>query len=208
MQAVAHPSPSEVDPKGRPPRQQHAARKTELEFEGQRLGGISRLISTLRLVTFLGAAAIFFARGFGYLPWWFWWIAGILAAFFLGLVFWHARLDASERRVRAAIDFHKWALERIEGRFDAYPSRGDRFVSDAHPFTSDLGIFGPSSIFQLIDATHTRRSIRSTTRRSNARSTRSPTWCRVMSLRFSSTWPPRYLPGLSATPAEIAAGRR
>ena len=42
------------------------------------------------------------------------------------------------------------------GRFQGYPSRGDRFVSDAHPYSSDLGIFGEASLFQLLDATHTR----------------------------------------------------
>jgi predicted ATPase len=157
MQEVAYSSPPALERGGRSPRDEHVARKTELEREAAGLGRISRWISTLRLVSFLGAAAIFFARGFGYLPWWFSWIGGLLGVSFVALVIWHARLDASERRVRAAIDFHKWAVERIEGRFESYPSRGDRFLSDAHPFTSDLGIFGPSSIFQLIDVTHTRR---------------------------------------------------
>jgi hypothetical protein len=155
MQPIAPSTSPAVE--RRAPRDEHAARKGDLERGAEQLGRVSRRISTSRLVTFLAAAAIFFARGFGYLPWWFWWIGGLLAVLFAGLVVWHARLDAEERHLRAAIDFHRWALERIEGRFEEYPSRGDRFVSDAHPFTSDLGIFGPSSIFQLVDATHTRR---------------------------------------------------
>jgi hypothetical protein len=141
----------------RPPVERHARRKLGLEREADRLARVSRLISTARLVTFLGAFAIMCARGFGYLPTWFSWLGALLAVAFVVLVVWHARLDRSERRVRAAVDFHKWAIDRIEGRFEAYPSRGDRFVSDDHPYTSDLGIFGPSSIFQLIDSTQTRR---------------------------------------------------
>jgi hypothetical protein len=141
----------------RPPAPRHARRKLELEHEAARLARVSRLISTARLVTFLAAFAIMCARGFGYLPSWFSWLGAALAAAFVVLVVWHARLDKSERRVRSAVDFHKWALDRIEGRFEAYPSRGDRFASDEHPYTADLGIFGPSSIFQLIDSTHTRR---------------------------------------------------
>jgi hypothetical protein len=141
----------------RAPAEGHALRKLELEREADRLVRLSRLISTGRLVTFLGAFAIMCARGFGYLPPWCSWIGGLLAVSFVVLVVWHGRLDMSERRVRAAVDFHKWAVDRIDGRFEAYPSRGDRFVSDEHPYTSDLGIFGPSSIFQLVDATETRR---------------------------------------------------
>ena len=141
----------------RTPAARHAGRKLELEREAQRLAGVSRLISTARLLTFLGAFVIMCARGFGYLPSWFSWLGAILAVGFVVLVVWHGRLDKSERRVRAAVDFHKWAVDRIEGRFEAYPSRGDRFVSDDHPYTSDLGIFGASSIFQLIDSTQTRR---------------------------------------------------
>jgi len=139
------------------PRDGHLDRKLALEQQAARLARVSRLISTLRLITFVGAFAIMCARGFGYLPYWVSWVGVFLAAAFVFLVVWHVRLDRSERRVRKAIDFHRWAIERIEGRFDAYPSRGDRFVSDEHPHTSDLGIFGPSSIFQLVDATHTRR---------------------------------------------------
>src|SRR5262249_33641447 len=139
------------------PRDGHVDRKLGLEREAARLARVSRLISTLRLITFVGAFAIMCARGFGYLPPFMSQVGVFLGAAFVFLVVWHVRLDRSERRVRAAIDFHRWAIERIEGRFDTYPSRGDRFVSDEHPHTSDLGIFGPSSIFQLVDATHTRR---------------------------------------------------
>jgi hypothetical protein len=139
------------------PGEGHARRKVELEGQAARLSRTSRLISTSRLVTFVGAFAIMCARGFGYLPEWFTWLGVALAASFVVLVVWHVRLDRIERKVRAAIDFHRWALERIEGRFETYPSRGDRFASDEHPYTADLGIFGPSSIFQLIDSTQTRR---------------------------------------------------
>src|SRR5262249_50812182 len=150
MQEQAHTREPQAEKGVRTPAGKHAGRKVELEREAERLVGVSRLISTFRLITILGAFAIMCARGFGYLPSWFSWLGAFLAVSFVFLVAWHGRLDKSERRVRAAVDFHRWAIERIEGRFEAYPSRGDRFVSDEHPYTSDLGIFGPSSIFQLV----------------------------------------------------------
>lgn len=55
----------------RTPAEGHATRKLELEGEAARLVRTSRLISTARLVTFVGAFAIMCARGFGYLPTWF-----------------------------------------------------------------------------------------------------------------------------------------
>jgi hypothetical protein len=140
----------------RTPSGAHAERKRALEEEAQGIDRVSRLISTLRLVTVLGGLAVGFLRGFGYLPEWAWGVAAALTGCFVVLVVWHIRLDRAERRVTAAIEFHRWALERIAGRFHGYPSRGDRFASEGHPYSSDLGIFGEASLFQLIDATHTR----------------------------------------------------
>ncbi|HEX9296062.1 MAG TPA: DNA mismatch repair protein MutS [Polyangiaceae bacterium] len=141
----------------RRPRDGHLQRKEELEHQARAYARTSRWISTFRLITFLAAFSLAGARGFGFLAPWASWLAGISGLAFILLVVWHARLDRAERRVAAAIAFHRWALERIDGKFQSYPARGDRFVSDTHPYTSDLGIFGEASVFQLIDSTHTRR---------------------------------------------------
>jgi ABC-type multidrug transport system fused ATPase/permease subunit len=109
------------------------------------------------LVTFIGAAGLAGARGFNYLPFFFWWVAAALAVAFVVLVIWHARVDRTERRVAAALAYHRWALLRIEGKFAEYPSRGERFRSDDHPYSADLDVFGEASLFQLLDSTHTRR---------------------------------------------------
>src|SRR4051812_39429561 len=120
------------------PREGHASRKIALEGQAEEGARLSRMISTSRLVSFVGACAIAFARGFGYLPPWFGWLAGGLAIAFVFLVLWHLRLDAKERRVTAAIDYHRWAIARLDGKFEDYPSRGDRFVSEDHPYSLDL----------------------------------------------------------------------
>ena len=135
----------------------HEARRRTLEEQARSHARTSRTISGFRLVTFLGATGIAFARGFGYLPFWCWWLAAALGVAFVGLVIWHVRIDRVERRVAAAISFHRWAIERIDGKYAEYPSRGDRFRSDDHPYASDLDLFGQASLFQLVDSTHTRR---------------------------------------------------
>jgi hypothetical protein len=139
------------------PRALHDARTGVLAKEARRHARTSRTISAFRLITFIGAVGIAFARGFGYLPFWCWWLAAALGAAFVALVVWHARIDRIERRVAAAIAFHRWAIQRIDGKFAEYPSRGDRFRSDDHPYAADLDLFGQASLFQLVDSTHTRR---------------------------------------------------
>jgi hypothetical protein len=140
---------------GGSPERAHGLRKSELEGEAQRLARGSRRISTLRLAALLGFIAVGIARLAGYLPPAAWWAFGALAAGFVALVIWHARLDQVERRVAAGVDVHRWAIEKLAGRFHTYPARGERFASDAHPYASDLTIFGEGSLFQLLDETHT-----------------------------------------------------
>jgi hypothetical protein len=139
------------------PQEGHQARLRTLEGDARRHARTSRAISTFRLVTFIGAAGLAGARGFNYLPFFFWWVAAALAVGFVVLVIWHARVDRTERRVAAALAYHRWALLRIEGKYAEYPSRGERFRSDEHPYSADLDVFGEASLFQLLDSTHTRR---------------------------------------------------
>jgi hypothetical protein len=138
------------------PEDQHARRKAELEHRAGRLAGQSRRVSTLRLVTFVGALGLVVARIAGVLPAASLWGAGALLAGFVALVIWHWRLDQAERRAAAGIELHRWALEKLAGRFATYPARGERFASETHPYASDLGIVGEGSLFQLLDGTHTR----------------------------------------------------
>jgi len=139
------------------PRELHETRWGVLAEEALQLARTSRTISAFRLITFVGAVGIAFARGFGYLPFWCWWLAAALGIAFVALVASHIRIDRIERRVAAAIAFHRWAIERIDGKYGEYPSLGDRFRSDEHPYAADLDLFGQASLFQLVDSTHTRR---------------------------------------------------
>jgi hypothetical protein len=147
----------QTDASSHSPREGHQTRQRALEEEARRHARTSRAISRFRLVTFVGAAGLAGARGFNYLPFFFWWIAAALGVAFAVLVVWHARIDRTERRVSAALAFHRWAILRIDGKYAEYPARGERFRSDEHPYTADLDVFGEASLFQLLDSTHTRR---------------------------------------------------
>lgn len=81
-------------------------------------------------------------------------LLGLLA--FLALVVWHSRVITEEDLARRFARVNKDALARTTGRFSELAENGVRFVDGAHPYTSDLDVFGPNSLFQRISVAHTR----------------------------------------------------
>ena len=75
-----------------------------------------------------------------------WPIAGAAAVAFVGFVLWHSRVIAAEddalRMARVNLD----ARARVTGTWSTLPDDGARFASDAHPYSSDLDLFGPGSL--------------------------------------------------------------
>ena len=63
---------------------------------------------------------------------------------------------AREKRARLKAKVNERGLARLEDRFGELPEDGERFVDPEHPYSSDLDLFGKSSLFQLLDATTTR----------------------------------------------------
>ena len=80
-------------------------------------------------------------------------LLGLVA--FLALVVWHSRVLGEEDLARRFARVNKDALARTTGRFSELAENGARFVDPAHPYTSDLDVFGPSSLFQRISVAHT-----------------------------------------------------
>jgi MutS-like protein len=81
------------------------------------------------------------------------WVAVPLAAF-AALVVAHAKvLHRNERAVRARRLYER-GLERIDGRWAASGPDGAHFVGD-HEYARDLDLFGPGSLFHLLDAART-----------------------------------------------------
>jgi hypothetical protein len=131
---------------------ERAARFERLAAE---LGQKSRLVSNLRGLSFGTAVISLLVATFGAQP-----VAGpisaVAALVFIGLVVWHSRVIAREdqavRMTRVNID----AKARVTNAWHDLPDDGARFASDAHPYSSDLDLFGRGSVYQRINVAHTR----------------------------------------------------
>jgi hypothetical protein len=110
------------------------------------------LVSNLRLLAAISAAVLAWF-GFGraaILPQW----SFIPAAVFLILIVVHARvLNRNERAARAK-RLYEHGIARIEDRWSGIGADGARFLDD-HPYARDLDLFGPGSLFQLLNVART-----------------------------------------------------
>jgi hypothetical protein len=110
------------------------------------------LVSNLRLLAAITAAVLAWL-GFGrasIAPQW----SFIPAAVFLILIVVHARvLSRNERAVRAK-RLYEHGIARIEDRWSGIGADGARFL-DEHPYSHDLDLFGPGSLFQLLNVART-----------------------------------------------------
>ncbi|HSQ58741.1 MAG TPA: hypothetical protein VLM40_23670, partial [Gemmata sp.] len=106
-----------------------------------------------RLAAFLLAAGLA-GVGFGtdWLSPWFA-VAPLLAFFYLV-----ARFEMTRGRrgwAERAAAYYSAGLDRLEGK-PAGPDDGARFANHDHPYSDDLDLFGPNSIFQRLSACRTR----------------------------------------------------
>ena len=81
---------------------------------------------------------------------------GLLVLTFVALVVAHARVLETKERASATLRFHERGLSRLEHAWARLPLTSERFRAAAHPFASDLDVFGRGSLMQLVDATETR----------------------------------------------------
>jgi len=138
--------------KGATPREIYADRLSEgtrrLEFCRRRRDRIGYL----RLLVFLGAAAAVWYAFHGFSIWWI--VAPI--AIFVGLVWWHARVEREGELVRRAIRFYERGAARLENRWQGGGEDGARFADPHHPCASDLDLFGRAGLFELLSTARTR----------------------------------------------------
>jgi hypothetical protein len=76
------------------------------------------------------------------------------AAAFLGLIVVHARVLNGIERARRARQLYERGMSRLDSRWSGTGPDGTRFL-DGHPFAHDLDLFGPGSLFQLLDTART-----------------------------------------------------
>lgn len=128
---------------------------SEFRGEAERLARISARISGLRGLSFavgmlgFGGATFYdivwggMAVGLG----------GVLA--FVGLVLFHRRVLAAEDLAWRFWRVNENAATRARGEWKSLPETGAVFRQAEHPFSEDLDLFGPASLFQFMNVAHT-----------------------------------------------------
>ncbi len=79
----------------------------------------------------------------------------VAAPAFLWLVQWHGRLAAQRRHYEHLGQVNGDELKRLRHDWKDLPADGAAFADPAHPYTSDLDIFGRASVFQYLNRTTT-----------------------------------------------------
>ena len=74
---------------------------------------------------------------------------------FLALVHKHSKVEQELNTVRAMLEIQRRYLNRINGTWVSFDDCGLEFVDGNHPYTYDLDIFGPKSLFQWISVAKT-----------------------------------------------------
>jgi len=131
-----------------------SARKAELAKLASELEARSRKLSALRLISFLGTlVAVGYGIAEGMTPAR-WAVIAAVGLVFLGAVIAHGLLVARETDVLVRLKLASRSIDRIGGKLP--PERPGAPAAPAnHPYAVDLDIFGPASVFRLIDDTHT-----------------------------------------------------
>ena len=129
-----------------------AARAAEVDVHERR----SRTIGMARLLVAGVAIVLVGSIVWVPLPSSAWWAEAASVVLFGALVITHAQVLRRKERAEAALRFHERGLGRLDGTWTKAPQDGARFRTTTHPYTDDLDIFGPASLFQRVDATETR----------------------------------------------------
>ena len=136
-----------------PPRETYQRRLTERERSRDAWARRATLLGIARLVVFMAVAVALWASwraGTG----WPWAPLVPLAALFAVLVAVQDRVVRRRDAAGRAVDFYREGLRRVEGR--PSPRPGARFLDADHPYSGDLDVFGPASLFERIDTSRTR----------------------------------------------------
>lgn len=115
----------------------------------------SMIISNLRLlVAIVGIIAAALAGYRGNLL-----LAGYLfipfLVLFLFLIWMHRRAEGQLRAAQTLVKINQRYLDRINGPWVMFDDDGREFAEFDHPYTNDLNIFGPKSLFQWTSVAHT-----------------------------------------------------
>lgn len=82
-------------------------------------------------------------------------VFGGIVAVFVALSIWHEAVMRALARANAAVAYYADGIARIEDRWMRETPSGERFRDRNHPYSDDLDVFGPGSLFQLLSSCRT-----------------------------------------------------
>ncbi|TGE19955.1 DNA mismatch repair protein MutS [Hymenobacter elongatus] len=77
-------------------------------------------------------------------------VVALAYAVFLLLVHWHRKVGYQREHYRLLAQLNQDELSRLQGNLGAFDP-GTRYLDPAHPYTADLDVFGPHSLYQLLN---------------------------------------------------------
>ena len=111
-------------------------------------------LSTARGILFVAGLICTFAIGSNLVQYFF--VALPFVAAFLTLVIVHGVVSRRLQTARRAVHHYELACQRVEDEWRGHGATGSRYLDPAHPYASDLDLFGDASLFQLINQSRTR----------------------------------------------------
>ncbi len=137
------------------PEEIYTRRTKEYTEAKSKLDGKSSLLSNLRLIVFL-SGALLAVLTFLYIDM----IPGFAVSFvclaaFLFLVVRHEAVINAAKRYGNLIKINKMCSSRIDGTWIDFTDSGLEYVDGKHSYSSDLDVFGPASLYQMINCAGT-----------------------------------------------------
>jgi hypothetical protein len=135
-----------------PPRDEYQRRLDARRAAATQEARRDRSIANARLAVFLIAVALgatfvvrrgAFARPFAL-------ALAAIAVLFIVLVVIHDRVIRLRKRAERAVAFYEGGLARIDDVWAGTGDPGGEFADTHHPYTDDLDVFGPGSLFELL----------------------------------------------------------
>jgi hypothetical protein len=136
------------------PSEEYKQRQQAREQQVAHFERLHRRFGNLRLLVVLATliAAWLSLHNNVFSPWWL--LAGPIA--FLALAILHARVLRRRACAERAVDFYRKGLARIEDRWTGTGQTGERIDTHASLYATDLDLFGPGSLFELLSLARTR----------------------------------------------------
>ncbi|SNR44205.1 MutS-related protein [Hymenobacter mucosus] len=132
--------------------QENLAHYTEREAY---FAGRHRLVALVRLLVFVGAGAgawVLFSAGRSTVAFGVLFVAYLV---FLGLVRWHTAVGYQREHFRLLAQLNRDEQTRLAGQLAGFDP-GLRYLDVQHPYAADLDVFGPHSLFQLLNRSTSR----------------------------------------------------